>query len=191
MENNVHQELAELSPLLQELRQKPEGYQVPEGYFAAMQHDVLAQIKAENALTSSTVIAKKENKLANWWNNIIAEIEWLIQPQYAVAFASFALLLTAGFFFLKPNNAMDTAYAEPSIEEIDQYLEENVEDIDTEQLTNVVTAVEHPLEKEKSQVEPSSDNKKLKDANAEELDEIMDEMIQNGEISEDDLEEIL
>jgi hypothetical protein len=191
MENNVHQELAELSPLLQELRQKPEAYQVPEGYFAVMQHDVLAQIKAENALTPSPVISKKEKKLANWWNNIMIEIEWLIQPRYAVAFASFALLLTAGLFFLKPSNRIDTAYIEPSIEEIDQYLEENIEDIDTEQLTAIVAIVEQPLEKENIPNTPSSDNQKLKDAKPEELDEMMNEMIQNGEISEDDLEEIL
>jgi hypothetical protein len=191
MENNVHQELAELSPLLQELRQKPEGYQVPEGYFAAMQHDVLAQIKAENALAPSPVIAKKENKLANWWNSIIVEIEWLIQPRYAVAFASFILVLTAGFFFLKPSNTMDTAYVEPSIEEIDQYLEENIEDIDTEELTAVVAIAEQTMGKANTPNVPSSDNQKLKDAKPEELDEMMDEMIQNGEISEDDLEEIL
>jgi hypothetical protein len=191
MENNIHQELGELSPLLQELRQKPEGYQVPEGYFAAMQQGVLAQIKAENALAPSPIIFKKENKLANWWNSIIVEIEWLIQPRYAVAFASFILVLTAGFFFLKPNNTMDTANTEPSIEEIDQYLEENVEDIDTEQLTAAVAEIEHPIEKENKQYLPSSDNKKLQDAKPEELDEIMNEMIQNGDISEDDLEEIL
>jgi hypothetical protein len=191
MENKVHQELAELSPLLQELRQKPEGYQVPEGYFATMQNEVLQQIKAENALITSTNIPKKENKLANWWNQLLTEMEWLIRPQYAVAFASLALLLTAGWFFIKPNVNNDAAYTEPSIEEIDLYLEENVEDIDTEQLTAAVAEIEHPIKKESNQNSPSSDNKKLQDAKPEELDEIMNEMIQNGDISEDDLEGIL
>ncbi len=191
MENNIDQELAELSPLLQELRQKPEGYQVPKGYFAAMQNEVLQQIKAENALITSTNISKKENKLSNWWNQRLAEIEWFMQSRYAVAFVSFALLLTAGWFFIKPSHNEVFASNEPSIEEIEQYLEENIEDIDTEQLTKNIAEVESSIEKENSQNQQPSNPQKIENANPEELDEILDEMIQNGELSEDDLEEIL
>lgn len=191
MENNIDQELAGLSPLLQDLRQKPEGYQVPKDYFAAMQKEVLQQIKAENTLITSTNIPKKENKLSNWWNQRLAEIEWFMQPRYAVAFASFALLLTAGWFFIKPSHNEVFASNEPSIEEIEQYLEENIEDIDTEQLTKNIAEVESSIEKENSQNQQPSNPQKIENANPEELDEILDEMIQNGELSEDDLEEIL
>ena len=191
MENNIHQELGELSPLLQNLRQRPEGYQVPEGYFATMQNEVLAQIKAETAFAQKPMIATKENKIVNRWNQRLAEIEWLIQPRYAVAFASFALLLIAGWFFIKPNDITAFATVEPSIEEIDQYLEENLEDIDTEQLTTTIAEVEPLIEKENIQHQPASNPTKIQDAKPEELDEILNEMIQNGEISEDDLEEIL
>jgi hypothetical protein len=193
MDKNIHQELEELSPLLLEMRKQPEGYEVPEGYFAMMQQEVLAKLQVEMQPPIVVPTVKTKSSLQIGWEKFLVEMEYLFQPRYAVAFASLVLVLGAGWFVLKPQNADNVAITEIPLEEIDIYLEENIDDIDTEQLwkhsTNeIAETTPHQVIHENK---PATETKKLKDANEHEINEMIDEMIQNGELSEEDLDEIL
>lgn len=200
MEDNLHKELAELSPLLNDLRKKKEGFKVPDGYFEQLQTNVLTQLQGEKPPIVEPIPSRVVVQSSSIWEQFITQLEWLIRPRYAVAFGSVALLIAAAWFLFKSTNAsIDncTTLACVSDTEIEQYIEENIEDFEIEQLWQSsedaiaeVTAKTSKTEQEKNTQNPTK-KYHLKEANDEELDEMLDEMIQNGELSEEELEDIL
>lgn len=199
MEDNLHNELEQLSPLLLEIRKKPEGFQVPEDYFAKLQSSVLTQVKDEKTLVLNQNIAQqKATDKPSLWTLLIEQIEWLIRPKYAIAFASVVVMIMAGWFLLKPEaNSNCNTLACVSDDEIHQYLEENIDEVETEQLWKSIENEESfdetaTIKEEKVPTNtPNQAPLKLQEANDKELDEMIDEMIQNGELDDEDLEEIL
>ncbi len=198
MKENIDKELEQLSPLLHEMRKKSEGFQVPEGYFAQLQANVLEQIKGETPpIMAQTPIPSAVQQKSSWWTQLMEQIDWLLQPRYAVGFASIIFLMAAGWFLLKPSNSDNcNELACVPEDEIQQFLEENMDEIETEQLWKMmvengvektVSVEENKPEKEQNSTLPA----KIQNASDEELNEMIDEMIQNGELNEDDLNEIL
>lgn len=200
MEDNLHKELAELSPLLNDLRKKKEGFKVPDGYFEQLQVNVLTQLQEEKPPIVVSNPISVNAKHPSLWEQFLMQLEWLIRPRYAVAFGSVALLIAASWYLFKSNDTINdncTTLACVSDTEIEQYIEENIEDFETEQLWQSsedaiaeVTAKTSKTEQEKNTQNPTK-KYHLKEANDEELDEMLDEMIQNGELSEEELEDIL
>jgi hypothetical protein len=195
MKESIEQELRDLSPLLLELKEKEEGHKVPEGYFMSMQDDVLKQLKLE--MQTSFVIEDKKatkSKLQVWREIIMEEITWLIQPRYAIAFASLLVVCAMSWYFTRAAVTDNTTASIPDSEEIELYLEEHLAEIETEQIWSVANDQIAEVEKQedtKIQEHKKGDKPLLKEATDKELDEIMNEMIQNEELTKEDLENIL
>lgn len=199
MEENLHKELAELSPLLSELRKKKEDYQLPDGYFQQLQANVLEQLKGEKPLIAIQPPSAKQS--VSIWEQILTQLEWLIRPRYAVAFGSVAFLVVASWFLFKSNEkTVDNCATLACVPdtELEQYIEENIEDFETELLWqstegNAIAEAISKTSTSEQEKKPTNPKAKyhLKEANDEELDEMLDEMIQNGELSEEELEDIL
>lgn len=195
MDDNLHRELEELSPLLRDAKQQAEHRQaLPKDYFATMQKNVLAQLKAEDYAAVST----KPIATNRWWQLFMAQLETFMQPRYSIGFGSLAAIAVAFWWWSNTNNNnIDncTTLACVPDEEIETYLSQNIDDIPTEELWNTlqtpITLIEEkahdlPIEKEQNH-QP----KQLKDASEEEINELLDQMIQNDDIPTEDIEELL
>lgn len=110
-DDNIQDELKELSPLLSKLRQEDEGYKVPHLYFESLQDKVLRQVNE---------VPQKAGLFARfgWRRNL------------AVA-ASVAVLLLAGIFLLNKSDDTQVADLENiSTEVLAMYLDENADNLD-------------------------------------------------------------
>jgi len=108
--NNIQNELRELSPLLAKLREE-EGYKVPHLYFESMQDKVLRQVNE---------VPQKAS--------LFARFSWM---RGLVVAASVAVLLLAGMFLIQNTNKTQVADLENiSTGVLAMYLDENVEDWD-------------------------------------------------------------
>jgi hypothetical protein len=190
MEENIHDELRELSPLLSRLKELPEDYTLPDGYFSQFQQEVFAKINAEQK--EVPVPKPVAHKKPIWWQHWLEELSFLWQPRYAIGFASISVVMIATWYLSQsPSEATNTsvAFNELSEEEIHNYLIDNIDGIDTETVwvstQNEIAAIEN-----KAQTPLNEANTTLQNASDVEIDEMIDEMIQSDEISEEDLEHL-
>lgn len=195
MKSNLKEELDEISPFLSEMKDKPEGYRVPKDYFAGLQDSVFAQLKNEKAEVFVQVSHATATQKTSIWQKLLAEIEWMIRPRYALAAASFAaILFLAWWQFSAVNDDNCTQLACVSDSEIQQYLEQNLDEIDTETLwsaaaTENLNADEIQLDSDAQQLD--SKNLKIKEASEHEVNQLLQEMIDKGELSEEDIKGII
>lgn len=109
-DNNIQEELQNISPLLAQMKDEQEGYKVPHLYFETLQDKVLAEAKKQ---------PKKTGILAR-----------LFRPQLTLV-ASIMILLLAGIFLFNNNkNTQITDLEEISTEELAWYVNENIDDFD-------------------------------------------------------------
>ncbi|MFZ4543759.1 MAG: hypothetical protein ACOYOA_06900 [Saprospiraceae bacterium] len=195
MKDNLKKELEEISPYLSEMKDKPEGYQVPKDYFAGLQDSVFAQLKNEQAEVFVKASQETATQKTSIWQNILAEIAWIIRPRYAVAMASLVALLFFAWLQFRPSTDDNcTQLACVSDSEIQQYLEQNLDEIDTETLwsaaaTENINANEAQSYPDAQQLD--SKNLKIKEASENEVNQLLQEMIDSGELSEEDIKGII
>lgn len=109
-DNNIQEELQDISPLLAQIRSEEEGYKVPHLYFETLQDKVLAEAKKQSEKT-----------------DIFAR---LFRPQLVLV-ASVMILFVAGIFLFNNNkNTQITDLKEISTEELAWYVNENIDDFD-------------------------------------------------------------
>ena len=177
----IQKELEDISPFLAEIKKGKQAFQVPEGYFHKMQNEVLQQVKhnSSSATPSQTFFQK-----------IIADsirtIQLLAQPRYVMQAATFALLIAAGIYFLKtetnisPIKEGSTEFlADISIEEINEYIEANIDEFELDELIDMATI----------ETNDSYDFTESTQTDNQELEEYIDEIIDEFDI--EDLEDIL
>lgn len=172
MENKdeIRKELEELSPFLSKMEKKKGGFEVPANYFKQLPDLIMDRIQEEE--TPSYSVAPT----TNWLDQIIERIQLLLQPQYAMALASVAILIVASIFFFGQNDNLTnaTTLAEVSDDEISSYVMNNVEEFEMDLLMEVMD--EEVLEAE-TENEPSGDENYLDDIiddlSDEELEELM------------------
>ncbi len=125
--DKIREELEELSPFLSKMKGKGDGMKMPEGYFDQLSENVLKQIHQEGVQE-----APVEKPAGPNWLDRLAEGFWaLFQPRLAVAFATVALLLAAGWFLLRqPATELDA-------DELESYIVANLDGFDTEMLMEV------------------------------------------------------
>jgi hypothetical protein len=178
--NKINDELKELSPLLRDLKQRDDGFRLPEGYFEAVEESVFGRMEAAGV--------RRQPKLESRQGGLFAR---LFQPSVMWAAAAVALALAAIWFF-KPQtatneNLMATTAPELTAEEIETYVLENINDFDAAQLAAVsaeelVPTVTNPSpvpEKKSKELEP------VDDFSEEELELLLKEM------SEEELKNLL
>lgn len=135
----IQKELEDISPFLAEIKKGKQAFQVPEDYFHKMQNEVLDQIKH-----NSSSAAPSQTFFQKIITDSIRTIQLLIQPRYIIQVATFALLIAAGIYFLKPesnispNDKTSSVFlADVSIEEINEYIEANIDDFELEELIDM------------------------------------------------------
>lgn len=172
MENKdeIRKELEELSPFLSKMKKEKEGFEVPANYFKQLPDLIMDRIQEEEAPSYSTA------PTTNWLDQIIERIQLLLQPQYAMALASVAILIVASIFFFGQNDdlANATTLAEVSDDEISSYVMNNVEEFEMDLLMEVMD--EEVLEEELENESSGDDNY---------LDDIIDDL------SDEELEELM
>lgn len=195
MKDDLRKELDEISPYLSEMKDKPEPYSVPKDYFAGLQDSVFARLKNEQPEAFVMAPQATATPKTSIWQKLLAEVEWLIRPRYALAMASFAALLFFAWWQFRPqtdDNCTQLACVPDT--EIQQYLEQHLDDIDTETLwtvaaNDILPVVEEPTDQNAEQ--PTSKKLKIKEASDHEVNQLLKEMIDNGELSEEDLKDII
>lgn len=197
---NIKEELQDISPFLANLKKQDDGFDVPQNYFNTLEDNIFARIKAEEEVEAWN-ISETENTSTisrqSWMQRIMG---WFAQPQVSLSLAAM-VIVGIGFALFQMNNqseeigiaeidwtmTSDEALASLTIDEVNQYLEENVEDFSEDLLSEAAEGVivekiiQEPTEKIILPVEPQMD------VDLEELKEYIEENI--SEFDEDMLVE--
>ena len=143
--DEIRDELKNLSPFLWEQKGKPEGFDVPGDYFKSLPDDIFAKLNEH----PQTMVEEKEN----WLDQLLQSLQYFFQPKYALAYATVALLLIAGFYFSNDTTAdgnhpiaASELLTEMPDEILDTYISENIDDFDETILAEqLVDNIERPL----------------------------------------------
>lgn len=171
----LQDELNEHAPGLNAFRHKDSGMRVPEGYFDSLEASVFAQIEAIGA-TRRPVVTPKQR--LSWWQFL----QSLWQPKVALAFAGMLAVVFAAWWFWG-KSAADAPYAHITPEDAENYLRENLMELEPEQLAVVLPAEQSPaimLEnadgtptEEPLHLSPEDLEHMLRDLSDEELDQLI------------------
>jgi len=165
MKKEIKEELNNHAPLLAGMSKKPEGYKVPDDYFAKMEADLWEQIKP------ATKTVTEPAPQTSWLDGLIQQINWLLQPRMAMQLASVALLIVAGFLFWNR-----TAATPPDImagltaDEASEYVLANLDEFDTESLIELGFGEEDFAEAEATLFEESDVDDLLDELQRENID---------------------
>ena len=131
---DIRDELNEISPFLAGMEKK-QPFKVPAQYFEQLQNDVLQELKAEAQEDSQPGLS--------WLDRGIEALLLLLQPRYAVGFASVAILLVAGIYFSSmesdPISNAESTFADLDIEETQEYIASNIDEFEAEWLMDLVS----------------------------------------------------
>lgn len=133
-QDDIQKELQELSPLLAKLKAKEQKPEVPENYFQSLPNQVWEQIKLQPA-------PQRPVAPPSAWERLLKGLQVLLQPRVVVSLATFAVLITAGIYFLNfgANTSKLTGNQELTAEEITAYINDNLSQFDTEILMNATS----------------------------------------------------
>ncbi|MEM0992535.1 MAG: hypothetical protein AAF847_10325 [Bacteroidota bacterium] len=131
-EKEIRKELRAIAPEL--LKIKASGFELPDDYFQQLPDQLFERIKTVEA--SSRNVTKPVSKL----DVLIHRMQWLLQPQYALAALSIVLLIVSVFYLQPPASKATATSASLALEqeEIAQYVEENIEDFEETLLVSSV-----------------------------------------------------
>ena len=194
MKEELKKELEELSPFLLEMKEKPESLSVPNHFFNNMRLDIMNKVKAEE----NTVVLQEKPIRESWLLRLKMQLKNVLQPNITLGFASIFAIAILSFLFISKNTTTSlsdncTSMACVSDEETSQYVEENINDFDEKTVWDAFyeeneNTSEAMLENnKKNENMPTNKNVKLENTSGEELDAIVNEMLQNGELSEEEL----
>ncbi len=128
MKKEFEDELREISPFLADLKKSKEGeepFRTPKFYF-----DTLSDKVMEKAIAKPVIPPQYSTHSAHLSLFELAQ-EWvasIMQPRYAIGFATVALLAIGSWFFIQKNQQNVDSFA--STEEIHQYIADNIDDFD-------------------------------------------------------------
>lgn len=169
----------ELSPLLRQLRQQPDGFKAPEDYFTQFQQNLEAKLAAERSASETPLQVRSGGGLRRY--------------RMLAAAAAVLLLLGAGWWAFRPqSNQTALAQAErPELtpEDLENYLLEHAHEFETEQLAAVMPteALHYTSEPETEMPEPASPKTTKKKKSNQDLE--VDELLKD--LSDKELEELL
>ncbi len=184
MKEELKKELEEISPFLLEMKEKPEGMGVPNHFFNNMRIDIMNKVKADE----QQIQPKK-----SWFYEFKIQAQIFFRPQLAFGLASTGVLIVivSLFFFKNTSNSQSdncNSLACVSDEETTAYIEENISDFEEKTLWEVAYEQnENTAQANTENIKEIHKNLKLENASPEEFDEIVDEMMQNGELNEEEL----
>lgn len=132
--NEAREELAGLSPLLSRIRQSEPSIEAPENYFRNMQQDVLWRLKTEQTAVASPAAP-------SIWERLTAALSAFQRPAFAVGFATAVIAAVTALWLWLPHNTTDadSSLASLTEEETLAYIENNLEDFDTDLLAQSIS----------------------------------------------------
>lgn len=173
----LNKELGELSPFLSEMKNKSEGFKVPDNYFAGLSDEVWQRLQAEQQAARPVPGTPAP---ALWWQQLQQAWQLLLQPRYALALASVAVVISVAIFLFRPAGNADAPIAQISVEEAHQYVSLNIDEFDTSLLAELASNTEEDNTRPAVQAETPNDSV---------MDQYLEEMI--DEIDLEDLEDLL
>jgi hypothetical protein len=196
MKKEIQKELEEIAPLLANLKEQPEGYTVPKHFFNNMRIDIMNKVQTE------TQPVPIEIRKTPWWTSVLGQIQSLLQPKMAIGFATLLLAFVGVFYFFKPDNTVENAINivhSDEQKEIQNPQNQDViknETLEVQKKPESIVKIESPIQpmpEVKSQ-EPVANAEpiaslKLEDASDAELDAIFDELLENEDLSEEEISE--
>ncbi|MCC6722933.1 MAG: hypothetical protein IT258_00385 [Saprospiraceae bacterium] len=185
-DKELRDELGELPFLKKMKEQSPQtGLQVPKNYFKHLPDEVLRKAKEP---------VPQPLPQPSWMERAGEFFAGLLQPRYAMAFASVLALVVAGIWFIgKSDRETAPPIAAVSLndisdEELFAYVSENISDFDHD-LVLETAGPELPEIKTQSKTKPSLPKTAAPKPEVEEMEEYIDDVI--DEINVEDLEELL
>lgn len=133
--DNLHDELREHTPFLNELRQKQDGLRVPDGYFENLEADVFRQLDAIGARRKPVAFARTYTR-RSWWQ----WMQYLWQPRLALAGGALMAVVLAGWWYFNKPTEPSAAVANISAEDAEAYLLDNLLDLDQNQIAMMLPA---------------------------------------------------
>jgi hypothetical protein len=196
MKKEIQKELEEIAPLLANLKEQPEGYTVPKHFFNNMRIDIMNKVQTEAQPLPA------ETTKTPWWTSVLGQIQSLLQPKMAIGFATLLLAFVGVFYFFKPDNTVENAINIVHADEQKEIQNAQNQDVIKNETPEVkkqpesIVKIENPIQpvpEVKNQesiaaIEPIA-SLKLEDASDAELDAIFDELLENEEISEEEISE--
>lgn len=144
MKNEIKKELEQWSPMLSKMKGKPEGFSVPDGYFAKMESELLDLLGPE--LKAETATPVPPSPAPSFWNNLLGQMGWLLRPRMAMRLAGVAMLFIAGLLLLPDSNTVKPdALAGLTAEDATEYLVAHLDEFDTETLIEFALDTDTPL----------------------------------------------
>ncbi len=132
MKKEIEEELRNISPFLADLKKEladKEPFKTPKFYFDTLADNVIAKVESQTQISTPPQYAEPPN----WISAIQRGLAAILQPRYALAFATAAVLAVTGWFFMHSQQPVsDINFA--TTEEIQQYIHDNIDDFDLELL---------------------------------------------------------
>lgn len=125
MKKEFEDELREISPFLADLKKSKEGeepFRTPKFYFDTLADKVMEKAIVKPVIPPQYSVRPSFIEMAQKW------VASIMQPRYAIGFATVALLAVGGWFFIQKNQQNVDSFA--SNEEIHQYITDNIDDFD-------------------------------------------------------------
>lgn len=168
----------DLPPFLREMKEKGDGFKVPEAYFEGLEDAVFKRLEAGGDMRRPAIKATKRP----------LRFPLSIRPRTAMALAAgMALVLAAVWFFQQPAAPpqQQIAAVELTEEDLESYLLDNVHEFDPEQLATLNTSEITETSSENNNDSPQKNQPAANDIHPDDLDHILDEM------TDEELEQIL
>lgn len=128
MKKECEDELREISPFLADLKKSKEGeepFKTPKFYFDTLADKVMEKAVAKPVIPPQYSIHSARPSFIELAQQWVASI---MQPRYAMGFATVVILAVGGWFFIQKNQQNVDSFA--SNEEIHQYIRDNIDDFD-------------------------------------------------------------
>ena len=131
----IQDELEKLAPSLSKLK-KEELFDIPENYFNQLPEQILGQIDfSKNKTVEETV---STSPASSWLDQITERLATFFQPKMTIGFAMMIMLGVTSVFILNDTNVSVTPIADLTANELENYVEANIDDFEVQELLNVL-----------------------------------------------------
>lgn len=132
---HIENELSEIAPFLANLKKENdslETFNVPDDYFNKLSDSIFEKTILQPEIVSKQTIQKS----SIFWTTINRYFQWLLRPGVTVIATSIVIVAAVGIYLM--NQPTENQMAELTITEIEEYIEDNIEIFDEEQLADLV-----------------------------------------------------
>ena len=191
MDNHLKKELEEVSPFLLKMKDKSEPYRVPDDFFSNLQDSVFAKLETGLKPNFNEEVQVPTKKAESVWQRLLTQVEWILGSPFSLSASAFTVVMLLYWWtFNIPHrdNCMELACV-PDVE-IQQYLEQHIDEIDTETLWFAAASENAEAEIDASG-QRSAKSQKVQEASDIEVQQLLMEMIDNDQLNEEDLKDII